>query len=44
MVELRLPEEILRHCHVGWQVNLLLGKTSRGWQIIESGNVYPDIL
>ncbi|MGC8720503.1 MAG: hypothetical protein ACP5TY_10915 [Thermodesulforhabdaceae bacterium] len=43
MVELRLPEEILKHCRVGWQVNLLLGKTSRGWQIIESGNVYPDI-
>jgi len=43
MVELRLPEEILNHCRVGWQINLLLGKTPRGWQIVESGNVYPDI-
>jgi hypothetical protein len=43
MVELRLPEEILSHCRVGWQINLLLGKTPRGWQIVESGNVYPDI-
>ncbi|MCX7821985.1 MAG: hypothetical protein N2260_00915 [Syntrophobacterales bacterium] len=43
MVELRLPEEILSHCRVGWQINLLLGKTSRGWQIIESGSVYPDL-
>lgn len=42
-VELRLPDEILSHCRVGWQVNLLLGKTSRGWQIIEAGGVYPDI-
>ncbi|SFM46227.1 hypothetical protein [Thermodesulforhabdus norvegica] len=42
-VELRLPEEILTHCRVGWHVNLLLGKTPRGWQIIETGNVYPDL-
>ncbi len=44
MVELRLPEDILVHCRVGWQINLLLGKTSLGWQIIETGSVYPDIL
>ncbi|MEJ5299900.1 MAG: hypothetical protein WHS38_02805 [Thermodesulforhabdaceae bacterium] len=43
MVELRLPEEILSHCRIGWQINLLLGKTSRGWQIVDSGSVYPDI-
>ncbi len=43
MIELRLPEEIIAHCRVGWHVNLLLGKTPRGWQIIETGNVYPDI-
>ncbi|HDL89402.1 MAG TPA: hypothetical protein ENG14_00685 [Thermodesulforhabdus norvegica] len=41
MVELRLPEEILAYCQTGWCVNLLLGKTPRGWQIIETGNVYP---
>lgn len=42
-VELRLPEDILSHCHIGWHVNLLLGKTPRGWQIIETGDVYPDL-
>ncbi len=43
MVEIRLPDEILKHCQPGWHVNLLLGKTPRGWQIIETGNVYPDL-
>jgi hypothetical protein len=40
-VEVRLPKEITDHCRVGWQVNLLLGKTRNGWSIMETGNVYP---
>jgi hypothetical protein len=36
-----LPKEITDHCRVGWQVNLLLGKTRNGWSIMETGNVYP---
>jgi hypothetical protein len=40
-VEVRLPKEITDHCRLGWQVNLLLGKTRNGWSIMETGNVYP---
>nr|MDO8080320.1 hypothetical protein [Candidatus Freyarchaeota archaeon] len=28
-------------CKVGWVICLELGKTSKGWQMLESGNVYP---
>ena len=28
-------------CKVGWVINLELGKTRKGWQMLESGNVYP---
>ena len=28
-------------CKVGWVINLVLGKTRRGWKMLESGNVYP---
>jgi hypothetical protein len=41
IVELRIPKEITDRCRVGWQVNLLLGKTRNGWCILETGNVYP---
>ncbi|MGV8072965.1 MAG: hypothetical protein AB2L11_00160 [Syntrophobacteraceae bacterium] len=41
-VELHLPREITDHCRLGWQINLLLGKTRNGWGIIETGNVYPS--
>lgn len=41
-VELKIPKEITDHCRVGWQVNLLLGKTRNGWCILETGNVYPS--
>lgn len=41
MVELKVPTEITDHCRVGWQVNLLMGKTRNGWCILETGNVYP---
>jgi hypothetical protein len=42
IVELRVPKDITDHCRVGWQVNLLLGKTRNGWCILEAGNVYPS--
>ena len=42
LVEVRAPKEITDHCKVGWQINLLLGKTRNGWCILESGNVYPN--
>ncbi len=40
-IELKVPQEISAHCKVGWQLNLLLGKTPSGWLILETGNVYP---
>jgi hypothetical protein len=42
IVEVRVPKEITDHCRVGWQINLLLGKTRNGWCILETGNVYPS--
>jgi hypothetical protein len=41
-VEVRVPKEITDHCRLGWQINLLLGKTRNGWCILETGNVYPS--
>ena len=31
--------EISAMCKVGWVINLELGKTGEGWQMLESGNV-----
>ena len=42
IVEVRVPKEITDHCRLGWQINLLLGKTRNGWCILETGNVYPS--
>jgi len=42
MVEVKVPKEITDHCKLGWQLNLLLGKTRNGWCILETGNVYPN--
>ena len=42
LVEVRVPRDITDHCRLGWQVNLLLGKTRNGWCILETGNVYPS--
>jgi hypothetical protein len=42
MVEVLVPKEITDHCRVGWQINLLLGRTRNGWCILETGNVYPS--
>jgi len=33
--------EISSLCKVGWVINLELGKTRKGWEMLESGNVYP---
>ena len=41
IVEVTVPREIVEHCKVGWQINLLLGETRSGWRILETGNVYP---
>lgn len=41
LVEVRVPRDITDHCRLGWQINLLLGKTRNGWCILETGNVYP---
>ncbi len=34
--------EISSMCKVGWVISLELGKTIKGWQMLESGNVYPS--
>jgi len=39
-VVLALPKRITDKCKVDWQINLFLGKTKKGWQIIEVGQVY----
>jgi hypothetical protein len=41
IIELKVPQDIVKHCKVGWQINLLLGRTPSGWYILETGNVYP---
>jgi hypothetical protein len=37
----KVPNEASELAEVGWSVNLVLGRTSRGWQIVEVGSVYP---
>lgn len=41
LIVLALPKEITDKCEAYWQINLFLGKTKKGWQIIEAGGVYP---
>lgn len=36
-----VSDEISSQCKVGWVICLELGKTAKGWQMLESGNVYP---
>lgn len=38
---IRIPQEISRKLKTGWQITLLLGQTTKGWRIIEVGEVYP---
>ena len=39
-IVLKLPKRITDKCRVGWRINLCLGRTKKGWQIIEVGQVY----
>ena len=36
-----VSDEISSLCKIGWSICLKLGKTRKGWEILESGNVYP---
>jgi len=36
-----VPRSISDRCVVGWDVSLLVGRTAKGWRILEVGNVYP---
>lgn len=38
-IVLSLPKTITQLCEVGWDISMALGRTPRGWQIIESGSV-----
>jgi len=35
-----VTKEISDLCQEGWRINLVIGKSSKGWYILESGNVY----
>ncbi len=37
-----VSKQISNLCKVGWVINLELGKTKKGWRMLESGNVYPE--
>lgn len=39
-IVLSLPRAITDLCQIGWDISLALGKTKRGWRILESGGVY----
>jgi hypothetical protein len=36
-----VPREITDLAEEGWSVTLWLGRTRRGWEILEVGSVYP---
>lgn len=38
-IEVKVPLKLSKMCRVGWQINLLLAKTKKGWTIIEAGRV-----
>ncbi len=38
---LKVPKEASDLAEVGWSVSVALGRTRRGWQLLEVGNVYP---
>jgi len=40
-VVVSVPREVSDLARVGWSINLVLGKSSEGWRILEVGNVYP---
>jgi len=40
IIELSLPRRITDLVEVGWNISLFIGKTKKGWQIVETGGVY----
>jgi hypothetical protein len=36
-----VTKEISALCKEGWRLNMVIGKTTAGWHILVSGNVYP---
>lgn len=38
-VEVKVPLKLSKLCREGWQMNLLLVKTKKGWTIVEAGRV-----
>lgn len=36
-----VPEDISRHCEVGWTVSGALSRVGKSWRIVEVWNVYP---
>lgn len=40
IIVLSLPKRITNMVEVGWDISLFIGKTKKGWQIIETGGVY----
>lgn len=38
-IEIKVPLKLSKLCRVGWQMNLLLVKTSKGWIIDEAGRI-----
>ena len=38
-IEIKVPLKLSKLCRVGWQMNLLLVKTSKGWTIAEAGRI-----
>ncbi len=37
-----VSDEISSSCKVGWTICLEMGRTSKGWEMMGSGNVYPS--
>lgn len=36
-----VPEAITRACKVGWDIGGVVGKTARGWRLVEVWNISP---
>lgn len=41
-IPLRVPEDVANLAEQGWRISAIhLGRTSKGWHLLEMGNVYP---
>ncbi len=38
---LKVPADVARRCQVGWTLSGILGRSGKGWRIVEAWNVYP---